>query len=353
MSVEYIACAICGKKLSAIGTHFMAHGLTCKEYKEKFPEAKLYSKQILKKFSESGYFGNIGKKRNYIVSKETRQKISQKNRGQTRSEEVKQRMKDAQKTRWEEYFKKYPKQPKQPKPQKPKVERKKHTYSEEEKRKTSERMKKQWRDGKMKNVTSPMAQKRRTEAIRDHWKTHEHPEKGTTKSEETKQRLREGHRRGLVSLNSKRRERHSLARKVLWAALTDEEKTEWIRKIHNTTKKKPNKQEDLIYQYISVYGFKYNTWLMIEDKETKKRYIPDFVHNTHPYIIEFDGSLGHNINSPYVSEDCVDRNETRNRVYREHGYSVFCIPESDALNSYVMDMKLIENIENWLLEQKN
>ena len=350
MPTEYVVCAICGKKMRAIGSHFKVHGLTYDEYKEKFPSAELYSGQVLKKFSEAGYFGNIGKKRNYVhcVSEETKKKISLGNKGQKRSKEVRKKMSIVQKLRWEVFFKKHPKQPKT------KKEKQKRTVSEEFRKKTSERMKKQWRDGKMKNVSSPMSRKRRSENISNYWKTHTrtHPLKGIPRSEETKKKMSESHRRGLASPNSKRRERHSIARKRMWENLTDEEKTQWMRKVRLSANKKPNGQEAFILQYILCYGFKYNDWLILEDKETKKRYIPDFVHDTHPLIIEFDGFLGHNIKSPYVSEDDVGKEEIRNRVYREHGYSVFCISENPSIDKYIMDLRLIEKIEEWILEQK-
>jgi len=356
MPTEYIVCAICGKKLLAIDGHLKTHGLTQSEYKEKFPNAELYSDRLLKKFSESGYLGNIDRKKDYkyVVSEDTKRKISLKLKGRKRpdlkgkkhTKETKQKMSEGQKIYREKYLRLHP----QPTEQEKKEQ--KTIRLEEFKRKTSERMKKQWQNGKMKNVSSPMSRKRRSENIGNYWKTHVSPQKGIPRSEETKQKMSESHRRGLASPNSKRRERHSIARKRMWENLTDEEKTQWMRKILLSANKKPNGQEALILQYILGYGFKYNDWLMLEDKGTKKRYIPDFVHDTHPLIIEFDGFLGHNIKSPYVSEEDEGKEEIRNRVYREHGYSVFCISENPSLDKYIMDLRLIEKIEEWILEQK-
>jgi len=76
MSDDYVVCGVCGKEVGVINhLHLKSHKMTTQEYVQKFPNAQLSSKSMLKKRSK-------------------------KLKGRKRSEETKKRLSDANKRAW-------------------------------------------------------------------------------------------------------------------------------------------------------------------------------------------------------------------------------------------------------------
>ncbi|HUS50129.1 MAG TPA: MucR family transcriptional regulator [Candidatus Paceibacterota bacterium] len=107
---DFICCEICGKKFKTISsTHLKKHGITVLEYSNKFPDAPLKCKNLLKKMSElmtgrkilwKEEISNSLKKRyernpdgwgrtGFFASDETKKKISEKTKGRILTKEQK------------------------------------------------------------------------------------------------------------------------------------------------------------------------------------------------------------------------------------------------------------------------
>lgn len=121
--------------------------------------------------------------------------------------------------------------------------------------------------------------------------------------------------------------------KKRWANFTEEEKRIEYNKKLGSVRRKPNRAEQLLSEILSDLGFKYNR------KMWKGRaFIPDFVHVNHPLVIEYDGMGGHDANvlralsggELIITQEEIDqRDNDRDDFYRSLGYHVLRIFPED------------------------
>jgi len=123
----------------------------------------------------------------------------------------------------------------------------------------------------------------------------------------------------------------AIATQARWDAMTPEEKYHKLSLMY----KQPNKEEKYILGAIQKYGFRFcgNKAIHIGDHN------PDFIHESLPIIIEYDGAGGHNPKLPWVPKNIRELDDERNRTYLEQGYKLIIITSSE-----------LDNLEEWVSE---
>ena len=111
-----------------------------------------------------------------------------------------------------------------------------------------------------------------------------------------------------------------------WRGLSPEEQRERLMKSVFKANASPNTGESKLLEIIEPLGFTYNgKGPMVIGGKT-----PDFVNEELGVVVEYDGFLGHNSESPYIDlkqEEIDKRDMERNDIYRENGWKVVIIRE--------------------------
>jgi len=116
-------------------------------------------------------------------------------------------------------------------------------------------------------------------------------------------------------LTKKQKENVRIAKIKYINSLSDSERIELFSKTIFKGRLHPNTSEKKLIPILEPLGFRYvgNGTIVIGG------HTPDFVHHTHSLIIEFDGWLGHNLASPYTTEDQPEKDDQRDADYRASG----------------------------------
>lgn len=114
--------------------------------------------------------------------------------------------------------------------------------------------------------------------------------------------------------------------------------------------KSPNHEEKRLEKILAPYGFIRNVkqlvlhgWSNIFNRT--RRIVPDFLCPNIPVVIQNDGWLGHNPNSPIVSKNVLELDNERDEICRGNGYDVISVTPSDHKYS---DEQLLELIRDRL-----
>lgn len=124
------------------------------------------------------------------------------------------------------------------------------------------------------------------------------------------------------------RQKNSESNKKRWTNYSDKEKEERIRKMAHGRALKPNKSETYLIELITKYHLPFKYWgnTCYPGLGGRK---PDFVSTDgSKKIIEYDGWLGHNPNSPFINNP-KQRDYVRNKFYESKGYEVLSLNRND------------------------
>ena len=71
--------------------------------------------------------------------------------------------------------------------------------------------------------------------------------------------------------------------------------------------------------------------------------IPDFRHIKYPWLIEYDGYINHNPDSPRVREDPKIRDKKRDKLYVNEGYKILRLLPRDIRQGKKHTLNKIKN----------
>ncbi len=109
-----------------------------------------------------------------------------------------------------------------------------------------------------------------------------------------------------------------------WDSLSPEERGVWLRKSVYKGNRRPNISESQVLVYIEPLGFIYNG----NGPKRITGHYPDFIHNTYPFLIEYDGKGGHDPDIPQIPNNQPERDNQRDTDYQQKGYHILrLLPE--------------------------
>lgn len=193
----------------------------------------------------------------------------------------------------------------------------------------------------------PEERERRARKLRGLKRTAETREKirlvtlGHPVSEETREKLRVASTGYIHS--DKARRNMGMAQQHIWSEYTLEERVARIKRA--SKKQSPNNEEIRLGEVLSEIGYVFNRRLLCSGRSNitgKIRcIIPDFVSKEHPmYIVQYDGWLGHNPNSPRTRDDQAEWDNERDEICSDSGYTVIRIHPEDLRkgSKHIKDM---------------
>ena len=127
------------------------------------------------------------------------------------------------------------------------------------------------------------------------------------------------------TLTKEQKENVRIAKIKFLNSLSDSEKAELFSKTIFKGRSYPNISEKKLIPMLEPLGFRY----VGKGTVVINGHNPDFVHHTYPLIIEFDGWLGHNLASPYTTENQVEKDNQRDADYQALGKEILRILPED------------------------
>jgi len=344
---DFVACRICGKKLKLMTPwHLRTHGITTKEYRERWPNAPLSSGYHKKSITLGRARVHLklqtdgSEPKDFVVCRVCGKKLRRINTAHLYAHNID----------FQEYKQKFPDAP---------------TISISSRRKmTNDKNpmrvpgvpEKLWKHRREKDpdnswyakmeVTRKQNYPNNEWAYRAQKTRHKNdPEHKWAKRAVKTREARDPNNQWAKQAAKTREERYD------WSELTSKAKTEWWKNISPQRReeqlqnslykgsKRPNVSEGKLIPMLEPLGFVYNG----NGPERIAEHYPDFIHTVLPLVIEFDGTGGHDPDIPHIPGNPLELDNQRDNRYRVAGHKVLrMLPEDLEKGQLHVQQKVID-----------
>ena len=120
-------------------------------------------------------------------------------------------------------------------------------------------------------------------------------------------------------------EKNRKTNKKLWINYTPEERDHRLRISIYKGNRSPNISEAKLIPMLEPFGFHYNG----RGPFSLNNKFPDYVHESLPFLIEFDGGGGHYLSNPRIPKNKPQLDDLRDSLYHKAGYNILRLYPKD------------------------